>query len=285
MTRRAAAKDTDPLVSVVVPVMNNAETIADTLRSIQRQTYFNIEVIVWDDHSDDQSVAAVEPFLKDGRFRLIKSPRRLGLPESWTAVSKLASGQFVKLVCADDLVSDELVEEQVRLFSNSPPSVGFVSCNRKVIGPTGSVLLHLGSAWREDDILNREEHLGRLVRSGTTPFGEPMCVLFRSEVLRQIGFWDSTARLVVDLAAYARALTISNARHSNSELASFRLRPKQHSKQTSRELRKSHSRLYNCLRLEFPEYVSLWDIFLGKVAARVRISLKLGLRRILGIDR
>ena len=67
--------DGGPLVSVVVPAFNAAETIHETLHSISQQTYRALEVIVVDDGSTDETAAiARQRSLSDPRFRLISKP-------------------------------------------------------------------------------------------------------------------------------------------------------------------------------------------------------------------
>lgn len=282
--RNGDDENSNILVSVVVPIMNNARTLEATMHSILSQTHTKLDVVVWDDCSDDDSVAVIEPFLGDARVSLRRSETRLGIPESWTAVSRFARGDFVKLVCADDLIAPTLVADQIELFMQGGSEIGFVSCNRNLIGPMGNEIFPLKSTWRDGEILQADRHLSKLVRSGTTPFGEPMCVLFRRELLEKINFWSGEAPFAADLSTYARALGETNGLHSGKSLASFRLRPGQHSKQRAKELIISHKDLYRHLARIQPHHVGFFDVLFGITAATLRIFLKLVLRKLIRID-
>lgn len=274
----------NPLVSVVLPVMNNSGTLRETLESILAQTYPNFEIIIWDDKSDFDVLGEVSDLLLDGRIRLFRSEKRSGIPGSWTQASTKALGEYVKLVCADDVISAELIEHQVRLLQSQGLDLGFASCSRGLIGPKGRILSRIPVKWKDRTLITAQTHLGQLVRSGTTPFGEPMCVLFRKEVLEKIGYWETEFEFAVDLAAYSRALLVSPAIHSSSVLAFFRIRRGQHSKQRLRVLVESHVRLYQSLQSEAPKLVSGMDVARGQLTVVLRMVVKLAFRKMIGVD-
>ena len=65
----------DPLISVVIPAYNRAATIENCVRSVQGQTYQNLEVIVVDDGSRDATIEIVERLAReDARIRLVQNP-------------------------------------------------------------------------------------------------------------------------------------------------------------------------------------------------------------------
>ena len=67
-----------PLVSVCIPAYNNAAYIKDTIDSILRQTYTNLELVICDDNSKDDTVEVIES-IKDSRIKLIKNEKNLGM--------------------------------------------------------------------------------------------------------------------------------------------------------------------------------------------------------------
>lgn len=273
-----------PKVSVVVPVMNNGETLPETLRSILSQSYQNLEIIIFDDFSSDESVRAAQEFLSDPRVRLVRSEKRLGIPGSWSEASRLATGSFIKLVCADDLIDQDMIEAQVRLLGQASAEVGFVSSNRRLVGPSSKKLFEIPSALPTSRPVSYERDLPRIILSGTSPFGEPMCVLFRAEVLREIDYWDSPFELCVDLHAFLRALKLVSGKHENCSRASFRIRPGQHSKQRIRALVDNHRRLYQSLVSDGSVSVGPLLLPLGVLSAMLRVFLKIGLRKFVAKD-
>jgi glycosyltransferase involved in cell wall biosynthesis len=92
---------TRPVVSVVMPAYNAASTIAPAIESVLRQTRNDFELIVVDDGSTDDTAGHVEPFLRDGRIKLIQQPN-LGLAGARNTAIAAATGTYVSLLDSDD---------------------------------------------------------------------------------------------------------------------------------------------------------------------------------------
>ena len=107
-----------PAVSVIVPLYNAEEYIGECLNSILAQTFQNYEVIVVDDCSTDASPAIVESYAEKfgGRlihFRLEKNSGGAGIPRN-TGI-RLARGEYIRFIDADDRIVDNALEEDFRL--------------------------------------------------------------------------------------------------------------------------------------------------------------------------
>ncbi len=104
------------LISVVVPVYNAQGYLSDCLESLTRQTHKDLEILVIDDGSKDESAALCRQWeKKDGRIRLIQkenggvsSARNLGLEQ--------ARGEYVAFVDADDWLLPGMLKEQLALL-------------------------------------------------------------------------------------------------------------------------------------------------------------------------
>lgn len=97
-------------VSIIIPVYNAGNYIADCLNSIQRQTCEDFEIICVDDGStDDSSAVVAEIATRDPRIRLIQQENR-GASGARNTGFDLATGQFVTFVDADDEVSPTFLE-------------------------------------------------------------------------------------------------------------------------------------------------------------------------------
>lgn len=98
------------LISIIIPIYNVEEYIEECLESIQKQTYTNIEVILVDDGSMDNSVAiAQRKFLDDDRFKLIHQ-ENAGLSAARNRGIKEAQGEYIVLVDSDDKVTSDYIE-------------------------------------------------------------------------------------------------------------------------------------------------------------------------------
>lgn len=104
------------LLSVIVPVYNSEKTIERCLKSIVRQTYKNIEIIVIDDGSaDDQSYRICKSFAcNDERIKLYKKEHS-GVTPTRKAGVNMATGEYIAFVDSDDWIEADYFE---RLFGN-----------------------------------------------------------------------------------------------------------------------------------------------------------------------
>lgn len=103
-----------PLVSIIVPVYNGEKTIERCLRSIQNQSYANIEVIVVNDGSTDHTERVIEKYAaKDNRFRYLKKENS-GVSHSRNLAMEAAKGEYFQFVDCDDWLMKQATEEFVR---------------------------------------------------------------------------------------------------------------------------------------------------------------------------
>jgi glycosyltransferase involved in cell wall biosynthesis len=128
-----------PLVSICIPAFNSEETIASTIQSILAQTYNNLEIIVLDNASTDNTPDVISKF-NDKRLILIRNEINIGAEANFTKGVNLAKGEFVALFHADDIYDHQIIEKQVHVFEKYP-EVGavftmaqYINDQRKIIG-------------------------------------------------------------------------------------------------------------------------------------------------------
>src|SRR5258705_7070185 len=93
-----------PLVSIIIPTYNQRpDFLRECLKSAIGQTYPNIEVIVSDNHSDNEMVQVLEDFPKD-RLKLIKPPRHLDIIDNFIFGAEAATGEYISFLSSDDLL-------------------------------------------------------------------------------------------------------------------------------------------------------------------------------------
>jgi len=112
----------EPLVSVCIPAYNNASYIKETIDSILNQTYQNIELVVVDDNSTDNTYEIVSN-IQDKRVKVYKNEKNLGMSGNWNRCLELVTGDFVKLICADDLIEKDAIEKETRALMENPTAV------------------------------------------------------------------------------------------------------------------------------------------------------------------
>lgn len=117
-----------PLVSVIVPVYNVEQYIDDCLNSIRKQNYANLEIIIVEDCSTDNSDAAIKPHLTDKRIKIIYHQKNSGLSAARNTGIEAATGDFIMFVDSDDLIESVLVESCVSVMSKTNADIITYEC-------------------------------------------------------------------------------------------------------------------------------------------------------------
>lgn len=108
-------KNISPLVSVIIPLYNAEKYIFQALESIVNQTYQNIEIIVIDDGSTDNSEDIVYS-IHSSKIKLIKNEHNLGVSATRNRGIELARGKYIALMDADDISYLDRIEKQVNFL-------------------------------------------------------------------------------------------------------------------------------------------------------------------------
>lgn len=113
------------LVSVIVFTYRSEETIIETLESIKKQTYPDIELIVTDDCSPDNTVGVVQKWIAENEgaltaIKLVTSDNNTGLPANINRGLKAAEGVYYKGIAGDDCMTEDAIESYVRFCEEHP---------------------------------------------------------------------------------------------------------------------------------------------------------------------
>lgn len=108
-----------PLVSVIVPCYNQAHYLPEALNSVMMQTYSNWECIIVNDGSTDDTEQVAHGWeKKDGRFKYIKKENG-GLSSARNAGLKVAAGEYIQLLDADDLLELDKLKCQMNYLQDN----------------------------------------------------------------------------------------------------------------------------------------------------------------------
>ena len=115
-------------VTVIVLSYKSADTIVQTLDSIKHQTYKNIELIIADDCSPDDTIEVVKKWMQKNQgtlkeIRLVTSDVNTGIPGNINRALKYAKGEYVKLIAADDYMTTDAIDQYVLFCKKNPMTI------------------------------------------------------------------------------------------------------------------------------------------------------------------
>ncbi|MCF2516852.1 glycosyltransferase [Dyadobacter sp. CY351] len=131
----------NPLVTVILTAYNQEKYIGDTLASVFNQTYPNLELIVIDNASADDTVAVIQTFKNPSRnFSLVKNRRNSGLCAAFNYGLSIAKGKYVIDLSGDDVLMPDRIEKQVAAFELLPENYAVIFSNAQYIDSAGKKL-------------------------------------------------------------------------------------------------------------------------------------------------
>lgn len=271
-----------PRLSVVIPAFNNVAVIVETVRSVLGQRDAEFELIVADHSSTDGTRAAVQEFAGDDRLTIVNTPAGGGAPRNWNRVTELARGEYIKLVCGDDILRPGVLARQLRLLDDS--GAVLTACRRDIIDVEGRVLF---PGWGLRGLrrpMSGARAVRRAVRAGSNLFGEPASVMMRTAALEQTGGWYDEFPYLIDQATYSRVLMTGAFVPDDEVGATFRMSSSQWSVALVREQSVQAREFHRWLHEQYPDAVGGLDVVLGNARASVmararRLSYKLLERR------
>ena len=124
-----------PLVSVICLCYNHEKYVEEALESVINQSYTNIELIIIDDCSTDNSKKVIEKWLlKHPTITFISNKRNLGNTTSFNKAVKFSKGEYIIDLATDDILLKDCVATQVETFKNSAyKNLGIVYGNVSII--------------------------------------------------------------------------------------------------------------------------------------------------------
>jgi glycosyltransferase involved in cell wall biosynthesis len=175
-----------PLVSVVIPAYNAGITIGDTLRSVRGQTYTQLQILVVDDGSSDETRQIVEQHAsEDKRVMLLAQPNS-GVAAARNHGWRQAVADFIAFVDADDLWAPTKIEKQMAVMLCGGPDMGLVYTWFSVIDERNRVRYQVEGRHIAGDVL-AEILLENFVGHASSP-------LIRRSALELVGGYSSDLR-------------------------------------------------------------------------------------------
>jgi glycosyltransferase involved in cell wall biosynthesis len=263
-----------PLVSIVIPVRNGERFVGEALRSALGQTATDLEVVVADNASTDGTLDVVRA-LGDGRLRVLTSPVDVGAGANWNRAVRAATGTYVKLLCADDVLEPRCLERQLAGFAGAAgDGVALVCARRRVVDDRGRAMLERGFRPRLRGRVGRFTATRRVARSGGNPIGEPAAVLFRRDDALKAGIFREDAGYVIDLDFWLRLLLRGDLFVVDEILASFRVSSGSWSVSLARRQAAQYCELLRRVATDGSLELRLSDVVIGCGAAELMATAR-----------
>lgn len=214
-----------PLVSVLMPVYNAAQYVQESIDSILNQTYTNIEFLIYNDGSTDNSAAIVQAAAdKDPRIVFYDSNANSGYVSHLNAGLRQAKGKYIARLDADDVAHLERLALQVS-YMEAHPAVGLCGSAVRMFGSEGETIVNLP----EDDSVIR------LTMCLQNAFFHPAVTLRRSVLLKHNLQYRLDYMPTEDYRLWCEMSAVTQLHNLPQVLLNYRIHPHQISRrQTER---------------------------------------------------
>jgi glycosyltransferase involved in cell wall biosynthesis len=183
-----------PRVTVLIGAFNSAATLRSAIDAVLRQTMADLELIVIDDGSRDESAAIASAAAReDPRVRLLRMPENVGISRSLNAGIEAAAAPVVAVQDADDLSAPHRLERQLALLDERP-DVAVVGSRMREVDEDG-VELRARTAFADGDVRRV------LLRFNPIPNS---CAVFRRDLVLAAGAYDPRYRYAMEYDLWLR---------------------------------------------------------------------------------
>lgn len=172
-------------VTYAIPSYNHGPYIRNAIESILHQTYHNIEVIVCDDGSTDETDSILEEYQKKRKITYIRNEKNLGVIENLSRLIDQASGEYICFLASDDWIRSDKVEKQLKYMLENEldavfsPVIKYFENTKEYVAVSGNEFVEI---FKEKDgylkHLYSTDSNGGLIQSG----------MFRTECVKKIGY-------------------------------------------------------------------------------------------------
>ena len=199
----------NPLVSIVVITYNSEEYVIETLESAKRQTYKNIQLIISDDCSTDNTIKICKLWIDNNRnhfceVEVVESSINTKIPANCNRGLRAANGEWIKFIASDDILYDDCIENNI-FYVMAHKDASFVFSDMECFTSSEHDTYCVSSILCDKQIFNGNPHTQyeHLVKYGLF-FGVPSSFI-RTQALKDIGYFDETILLGESYPTYIRA--------------------------------------------------------------------------------
>jgi glycosyltransferase involved in cell wall biosynthesis len=182
-----------PKVTIAIPTFNRAAYLQQAVDSALAQSYANIEILISDNASTDDTASVLQSFT-DPRVRVLRQADNIGMMPNWNACLAAAGGAYFIMLSDDDLLDPTAIEAMVAMFEDgarrgagvSSDEVGIVYAHARIIDETGTCTAYGKKAPRWE---KAEQAVEAFFHSERHTF--PCSILLRTADAVELGGYDA----------------------------------------------------------------------------------------------
>lgn len=201
----------DLLVSIVICTYNSANFIEDTLESAKRQTYRNIELIISDDCSTDDTVIICKRWIEQNKqhfveTKLITSLENTGVSANGNRGLRASKGEWVKPFAGDDILMDDCISSYINFISSTNGHFIFAFPSILIIPNNDALKIQKEKSYTESQEffnLSSQKQFQYLLINGMVAVSPPT-LFFRRSTFMELGGFDERYSCE-DLPLYLKA--------------------------------------------------------------------------------
>jgi alpha-1,3-rhamnosyltransferase len=196
----------NPLVSIIVVTYNSSEYVIETLESAKAQTYPNIELIISDDCSKDNTIEICRQWLNENNERFIRTElitieKNTGISPNCNRGFKAARGEWVKPIAGDDILLPECISTFLD-YINKYPDFSFLFSDMEIFGSEKTTYKKNNARiWTDRSVKSYENHttareqLKKLLISNNVSSAS---AIYKRETFNLVGGFDEEIKLLED---------------------------------------------------------------------------------------
>lgn len=194
-----------PLISILIPAYNCENYIAETIGCLLNQSYKNIEIIVVDDGSTDNTLDVLSK-INDARLKYSVQASK-GASAARNAAFAISTGDFIKFMDADDLISPNCLELQLKKIISKPGSIASATWGRFYREDASDFKTAPEKVWK--DLPGIDWIINSLIDTGANMM-QPGIFLLPRNIIDKAGVWNETLSLIDDFDFMVRVISNSS---------------------------------------------------------------------------
>ena len=199
-------------VSIIIPTYNGEKYIKETIESCLNQTYLNIEIIVIDDCSSDNTVNLLKEYGE--KTRLYLNEENQGISKNVNKGVGLSEGEYFILLGHDDILPNNHVETMLSEFDSDTIAI---HCNSIIIDHNGNK-----KNSTRDDQLQLRKTANCIFELSIDNFISSCGMVHKSDVFKKIGGWDETYKQYGEWLYYIKELQHGKIKYTTKTKAFYR---------------------------------------------------------------